>query len=206
MSINLMHASDTARTDAAAIWSQVTQYTDKHGILEIDSDTVNAIARLLENAPLANGQSVTAYALDDDFYEPMVCSFGPSLLSCELQDAVRNRLDNTKNGKAAVRLFNLILRLGIQVGFSGADHCFARMVAVNGPADEVEISRTSVNMYEMLRQLGIAYDSESDYGEVDFETFRKAVQDNGWRVDMAQRLDDFVACAQRNEATRVFWA
>ena len=209
MSLTLLFSNDTAPETSEAIWEQITSIADQHGLIEIDNDTVSSIARVLDGVSLSNGELVSAYPNDeDDFYEPVVFAFGPSLLSTYLQDAIRTRLAAGKNGKQAARLLDMIIRLKISVSFNGKDHCFARMTAVNWAADCVEINRTEGNMTHMLRLLGVdhARDPESSCGEIDFETFRKAVDANGHLVDMTDRLDAFVACAARHQATTVYWA
>lgn len=209
MSLTLLFSNDTAPDTAKATWEQITSIADQHGLIEIENDTVSSIARLLDGVSLSNGELVSAYPNDeDDHYEAVVFAFGPSLLSTYLQDAIRTRLAAGKNGKQAAQLFDLLIRLEICVSFTGKDHCFARMTAVNRAADLVDINRTHGNMSHMLSVLGIDYarDPESSCGETDFETFRKAVAANGHLVDCEHRLNAFVACAARHQATTVYWA
>ena len=211
MSMNLMFANEANPDRAAHHWAAITTIAPNHGMITLDENIVNDIARLLDGQELTGGERVRTYSYeDDDDYAAMVCAFGPSLLPVQIQDQVRDRLANDANGKAAVRLFNEILRLELQISLAGKEHCDAHLKGVNWPADDVEINRCSGNMYGMLRSLGFAHNiakgDESGSGEVDFAEFAEAVRCNAFRTDMPERLERFVACARRNGATKVYWA
>lgn len=207
MTMNLIFSKETTEVDAGAIWGEVKTVSDQHGMVELSDDTVDSIARLLESVIMINGEPVAAYPADDDgFYEPFVSAFGPSMVDTWLQDRIRDRLAQDANGKTAVRLFDIILKHGIQVAFHGKDHCFARMSAVNWRADDCTINRCASNMFAMLDALEIAYDAKADSGEVSLEAFEQAVEKHGWKVDVLKQVDRFIACAKRHNATTVYWA
>lgn len=209
MSVNLIATNRNIDSEARAKsdWAVITAIAPNHGYLTIDEDTVNSIARLLDGQELTNGEKVSCYAYEDeDPYAAMVCAFGPSLLPTQVQDQVRDRLANTTNGKDAVRLFDTVIRLGLQIALNGAEfNTGAHIKGVNWAADEVEINRTQGNMWNMLRTLGLeAGDDCAD--EVEFDVFAKAVNDNGYLTDMPGRLAAFVECGRRQNATHVYWA
>lgn len=218
MSMNLMfetaaltdelHAANWAAIKAAAGAAEGHEHAE-HGMVMISDDTITSIARLLSGQRLSNGELISAYYFDeaDEWApSPMVCAFGPSLLPVQEQDYIRDRLAADENGARAVRLFNEVLRLGLQISFQGTEHCPGHMKGVNWTADEVEFSRCSGNMYAMLEDLGLSFDRSANNGEVAFDVFAKAVNDNGWRTDCADRLKAFVACAARQQAQSVCWA
>ncbi|AXK43811.1 hypothetical protein DVR09_15255 (plasmid) [Erythrobacter aureus] len=202
--MNLMH--DTAATfDAAANWAAITAIA-ADGIVYISEETVAEAAKLLENAPLSNGQTVTAYhyPVEDEFAMPsFVPSFGPSLLGEDTFRQLRTLLEEESD--AAVAMFDTIVELGLQISLSGKDYLGSRLKGVNGVADEVEINRSSGNLYEMFRQLGVDYDGPAGYGEIELAKFEAAVEENGWRTDMPDRLEQFIACAKRHGASTVSW-
>ena len=213
MSVNLIlrvEGTDTEATNKANWEAMKAAAGHEWAMVTIDDDTIKSIGRLLDGVTLTNGETVTAYACDeDDQYAAMICGFGPSLLPTQVQDQVRDRLATTENGKAAVRLFNEVIRLGLQVAFNGTEHCPGHIKGVNWVADEVEFNRSSGNMNAMLRELGLGdavdADPDSDFGEVEFDRFVQAVNDNGLYTDCGQKLQRLVACGQRRGATHIYW-
>ena len=209
MSVNLMHTNEAAAADqAAANWAAITAVANADGMVFIDEDTVNTIARLLDGQALTNGEVVTAYSYnDDDQMGALVCAFGPALLPTQVQDQVRDRLAASQNGKAAARLFDTVIRLGLQITLSGKEFCDAHIKGVNWPGDEVEINRTASNMARMFGELGLdSWNEDTASRNVPLDVFAKAVNDNGFRTDMPERLQSFVECARRHAATHVYWA
>ncbi len=205
MSMNLMHDT-AAEFDAASYWAAITAIAPE-GIVYISPETVTEAAKLLKNALLSNGERVTAYhyPLDEEFAMPsFVPPFGPSLLGEDTFRQLRTLLE--EESEAAVAMFDTIVELGLQISLSGEDYLGSRLKGVNGVADEVEINRSSGNLYEMFRQLGVDYDGPAGYGEIELTKFEAAVEQNGWRTDMPDRLEAFIACAKRQGATNVHWA
>ena len=211
MSMNLIIRNDNQADDTAAVnWSTIKAAAQNdHGMVTIDDETITSIARLVADVTLSNGETVSAYAYDDedDFYATYVSAFGPSLLPTKVQDEVRDRLATADNGKVAVKLFNEIIRLGLQISFHGTELCPAHIKGVNWVADEVEINRSNGNMCNMLGVLGLgdAVDTQEGTGEVSFERFLQAVNDNACQTDMPDRLQALVASGQRRNATHVYW-
>ena len=95
----------------------------------------------------------------------------------------------------------------MRVSFTGKKAGRAQMQAVNWPADMVEINRTSFNMATMFRTLGLGdTDRDTNSELVALPVFKKAVEVRGIYTDMPERLQAFIACAERNRATHVYWA
>ena len=208
MSMNLMFSSKNDDARFERDWTAIKEIADVDGIVWIENSTADALARLLDGAALSNGERVCAFDhSDDDFYESMVCEFGPTLLDEQTREAFRELLETDRTGGAkAAALFDLVCERGLQIRASGKDHVGARVVAVNSAADEVEINRSSGSMYAMLRDLDILFNPEAEVGETTFEIFAKAVNDNADRTDIPERLRAFVECARRNDANEVYWA
>lgn len=211
MSVNLILRNDNAAEDVAHTqWVAIQAVSQNEwGMVTITDAAVTEIARILEDAPLSNGQMVTAYPMDyDDQLSSMVSGFGPCLLAADLQDKVRAVLAGTDNGTIAVALFDKMIEMGLQVSLNGSGHCDPYIKGVNWIADEVEINRTATNMLVMMRdELGLdASSDESGCGEVTFDAFAKAVNDNAVFTDMPQRLRALVECGRRQNATHVYWA
>ena len=218
MSVNLIHttvSNDETGMDNRTMqnWQAITAITGEGniaGLLPIADATIDAIARLVEGAVLSNGEVVDAYPRDEeDEYSQgsYIPAFGPSLLGEDTFRQVRTLLEQDENGAKAVALFDLIVERGLQVRFSGKDHCFSRMVGVNWPADDVEVNRCKGNMIRMFQDLGLGH-TEREYSSatISLEVFEKAVNDNGIYTDVPERLKAFVACAKRNGSTHVYWA
>lgn len=200
MSMNLMIQTETAR-DTAASWAAFTAIA-ADGLAFIDDATVYAVAKLLDGVTLTNGEPVTAYAWDDG-YPSYVASFGPCLLP---DDILAQMYDILADKPAAHAMLTAAVELGLQVSLNGKEHCEAYLKGVNWPADEVEINRTSGNMFNMLDLLGIEFDPKAESGQVTFSQFEEAVARFGWATDMNERLVRFVAYGKRNSATSVYWA
>lgn len=209
MTQNLMFRNDANDAEArlSADWAAVKKIANNDGNVFISDELVTEIARILDDAPLSNGERVTAYSFDDDDLMPSyVSSFGPSLLGENAFREVRTLLET--ESQQAADLFDLIAERGLQVTLCGKDFCEARIHALNWPADEVEINRTATNMARMLEALGIETDpnSEEGVGEVTFDVFEQAVSARGTQTDFpAARLSAFVECARRNGATHIYW-
>jgi hypothetical protein len=210
MSQNLMFRNDNVPADQAAVnWAAIKAVSNDDGMVFISDDTVASIARLLTNVQLTNGETVSTFHDEDDQYPANVSAFGASLLPVYYQDKVRDTLATGENGANAVRLFNETMRLGLQVEFAGKDFCEAHISGVNWVADEVTIRMSTSHMrYLITNELGIDAElDENGNGEVALDIFAKAVNDN---VDLPLpsklRLVDFVGCANRNNATHVYWA
>ena len=208
MSMNLMFSSKNAENRAEREWTAINTLADVDGIVWIENSTADACARLLDGAHLSNGERVCAYDhSDDEFYESIVCSFGPSLLDEPTREALRELLETDRTGGAkAAAMLDLIVELGLQISISGKNRLGARLVGENNAADEVEIKYSGGNMYVLLRQLGITFDPEQNFGETTLEAFEKAVNDNGKNTDIPDRLIAFVECARRAGADEVYWA
>jgi hypothetical protein len=211
MSISLIFSNDELNSEARAAsdWAQITAVAPNHGLILIEEDVVDSIARVLEGVTLLNGEEVSSYPRDEDneySQGSYIPAFGPALLPTIVQDQIRDRLARGENGAQAARLFDLVIRLGLQVLLSGTDECPAHIKGVNWRGDDVTINRCGSAMFEMLRELGISCDPKSPTGEVEIATLAEAVKENGWRTDCAGRLDAFIAAAQRNNATTAYWA
>lgn len=209
MSQNLLFRNENAASDLSATnWTAIKAVSNDDGMVFISDDTVASIARLLENVELANGQTVTTFHDEEDMYPAYVEAFGPALLPTLLQDQVRDRLAAGENGTQAVRLFNEVIRLGLQIGLSGKEFCAAHIKGVNWVGDEVTLNLSSGSMASLVKDdLSIEVElDENGSGEVTLAAFAEAVNDNGIFSRFKPRLDQFVACAQRNGATHVYWA
>ena len=210
MTIRLIHTNDASTDNAATNWAAIKEIAGEHGTIKLSEATVDAVARLLEDATLTNGEFVHAYPSDGDEFSmaSFVAGFGPGLLPENAYRELRTLLESDDNGIAAVELLDTVVELGLQISLSGKEFpsAHSHIKAVNWPADDININRCSGNMYQMLRDLRIKVDTQADSGEVDFSTFAQAVNDNAELTDMAPRLRAFVACAERNNATRVYWA
>lgn len=216
MTVNLIAAtlnSDGTRASAqdeinAANWKAITAIAPQHGMIFIDDATVTAIAALLSDQPLSNGQEVSAYPVGEyDCVASLVCAFGPSLLPADVQDAVRDLLIAGTNGQQAADLFNEIIRLELQISLSGTEFCDAHIKGVNWIADEVEINRTASNMARMFTVLGLgAYNKRESSSSIPLGEFEAAINDNGHLTDMPMQLRTFADCAIRNRATHIYWA
>lgn len=203
MSMNLMirNANDN-RDSAAAHWAAITSVA-KDGYVFIPNDVVNSIAKMLDGVVLSNGEPVSSYAYDDEFYAPFVSAFGPSLLP---QDALEKLYDLLAEHQDAVALLTLVIERGLQIGLSGKEHHHEAFIkGVNWPAEEIEINRASGNMRLMLRDMGLEeyFDAEGDCGECPLEAFKKGIPyaRHGWE----ERLQKFVAWAERSKATHIYW-
>lgn len=200
MSMNLMIVSETVR-DTTADWAAITDIA-KDGLAFIDDATVYAIAKVLDGVTLTNGEPVAAYPWDEH-YPSFVSSFGPSLLP---EEVLAQLYDILADKPQAFAMLTLIVERGLQVSFNGKEHCDAYIKGVNWPADEVEINRTSGNMYNMLDLLGIEFDSKAESGECTFEQFEEGVARFGWATDMNEKLLRFIQYGKRNNAISVYWA
>lgn len=221
MTMDLHFTNRAVDTEALATenWAAMTAIGE-HGMVFLDADIVDSIARLLEGQVLSNGEAVTSYPTDEDADEyampSYVPAFGPSLLPRQEQDYIRDRLARGANGKAACRLFDEILARGLQVSFKGQETCEPYIKAVNWRADDVGINRCASTIHEILRDLGLGSHIADDghgSGEVEFETFVKAVADFGdyagtgaGGIHLPDRLEAFIAAGRRNQATHVYWS
>lgn len=217
MTVSLMFrnaAADTADRTADNWTAIKTAAGHEHGYVFLAEETVQRVGRIVGDAVLANGETVSAYECseedaDSEYYQgAYIPAFGPSLLSVELQDRVRDVLAQDENGKAAVALFNTVLGLGLQIGLQGKECIDAHMKGVNWIADEIEINRTASNMLRMMDDLGLGHTTAEDResGEVELDHFVAAVAANGFYTGLEARLQAFIECAQRNGATHVYWA
>lgn len=215
MSVNLLHTvindNENGETIFSQNWSAVTEITgdgNYAGLLELADETVTEIARLLGNEQ-SNGEPILTYigSSEEEWLEASyVGEFAPSMLGEEAFRNVRTVLESDANGVKAVALFDLITSLEIQVGFTGKDHCFARMRVTNSPADDVDINRGVGSMANMFEALGLGYTEKDECSDdIPLEVFEKAVNDNGHLTDMPQRLKAFVASAKRQGSTHVYW-
>lgn len=222
MSMNLISTNRAATNQgdrAATDWAALTAIsaTDAaspyptEGYVAVSPQAIVALAALLDDATLANGQTVTTYDFSCDHdgrahVEAHVNAFGPSLLDAEQLLAVRAILAPFP---IAIAMLEEVIVRDLQVTLStdllnGTQSPYLK--PVNWPADEVEINRSGGNMVAMLRDLGLTVPGH-EAGETDFETFAKAVNDNGDNTDYpAERLRAFVACGRRQRATHVYWA
>lgn len=227
MSMNLISTNRAVDTDAVAKanWAAITAVSaadaespyPTEGYVRVTPAAVAAAAALLAGAPLANGQTVTTYDFsrgeDEEggaYTEAHVKSFGPSLLDAERMAALRAILAPFPHAAA---MLDVVVERGLQVTLSTetpAGLACAHLQGVNWVADEVEIRLSGGWMKQMLSDLGLPYDTLSDdqgFGEVDFETFAKAVNDNHAATDYpSEVLREFVACGRRQSATHVHWA
>lgn len=225
MSINLVSTNRNidGSTRAAADWSAIKAISGAdaaspyptEGYVSVSIEAIVVIAALLDGAVLTNGERVTTYDFSGEdqggvmHHEAHVNAFGPSLLQPRQLEALRRHLAPFPH---AIAMLDLTIERDLQISLSTTDlmqRSAPHLKAVNWPADEVEINRSSGNMLAMLRDLGLdAYTRKGDsVGEVEIDVFAKAVNDNGHRIDMdPRRLDRFVACARRQQATHVHWA
>ncbi len=204
MSMNLMFSNGTSASDLATTqWAGITKIADE-GIVYIADETVRAIADLLDGANLSNGEVVTAYNFGP--CESLVCDFGPGLLRAEDFRLLYTLLE--KEDEKALAMLNHITESGLQIRFCGKDHIGARIVGVNASDDMVEFNRANGNMIHMIQQLGLGNCNDADayHGETTLENFRAAVEKNGESTDWMPRLQAFIDCAQRYQATSVYWA
>jgi len=178
-----------------------------HGVVFISEDTADAIARRLECAVLANAKVVNAFLAEPQFGQgSFVPGFGPSLLTDKLRSGVRTLLASDRNGAQASALFDLLVERRLQVSFVGKEDCRPHMQAINSPADNIEIRRTSHNMAELFKNLGLGCGETANSSEmVALSLFKRAVETRGCVTDMPERLKAFIACAERNGATHVYW-
>lgn len=208
MTVNLM-ISDNNQDRAANDWSAINAVAN-NGHVFLANETVDEIATLLESATLSNGELLSSYPADGSGYESYVSSFGPGLLDETTMQALRRVLSADANGAQAIAMLDLIVERGLQITLNGDTHHFkAHLKAVNWPADDVEINRTTTNMIRMFRDLGLdAYNQGADgmSKEVPFDAFMQAVNDNGNATDMPDRLRAFVTMGQRRGAQAVYWA
>ncbi len=200
MSMNLMIQTATVR-DTKADWAAITAIA-KDGLAFIDDATVYAVAKLLDGVSLTNGEPIAAYPWDEH-YPSYVAAFGPSLLP---EDVLAQLYDILAEHRDAHAMLTLIVERGLQITLNGKEHCDAYLKGVNWPADEVEINRTSGNMYNMLDLLGIEFDPRAESGECTFEQFEEGVARFGWATDMNERLLRFIQYGKRNNAISVYWA
>lgn len=211
MTVNLIHTIDSAiagtEDRATRDWTAIKAISED-GFVFIDEDTVDKIAMLVDSQRLTNGEFVAAYAYEEnDGHASYVSAFGPSLLPTQVQDQIRDRLAAGNNGKEAARLFDLVIRLGLQISFQGKEFTAPYIKAVNWIADEVEINRTASNMARMFTNLGLGGWNEDNASlNVPLDIFAKAVNDNGHQTEMPERLQAFIECARRNNSTHVYWA
>lgn len=177
------------------------------GVVFIAEETADAVARLLECAVLTNAKIVNACLAEPRLKQSsFVPGFGPCLLTDKLRNSVRALLIADRNGVQATALFDLLVELRLQLCFIGKDDCRPHMQALNSPADSIDISRTSHNMAEMFKNLGLGYSYRSSKSDmVALSLFKRAVEIRGNVTDMPERLKAFVACAERNGATHVYW-
>jgi len=226
MSMNLISTNRAADNDgrAKADWAAITAVSaadaaspyPTEGYVSVSPEAVVAIAALLDGAPLSNGQTVTTYdfsSSDGEFgkaFDAHVNAFGPSLLDEVRMAALRAILAPFPS---AIAMLDVVVERGLQVSLSTDDLAGRpnpHLKAVNWVADEVEIRLSGGWMKQMLSDIGIPVDAlsgDEGTGEVDFETFAKAVNDNHLDTDYpSDRLQAFVACARRQSATHVYWA
>lgn len=200
MSMNLMIQTAIVR-DTAADWAAFTAIAPD-ALAFVDDATVYAVAKLLDGVTLTNGEPVAAYAWDDG-YPSYVSAFGPSLLP---EDVLAQLYDILADKPQAHAMLTVAIERGLQVTLNGKEHCDAYLKGVNWPADEVEINRTSGNLFNMLDLLGIEFDSKAESGECTFDQFEEGVARFGWATDMNERLIRFIQYGKRNNATHVYWA
>lgn len=215
MTVNLIHtAIVTEEAEGESLsnrnWAKINQVSEDGNVFLAD-ETVNAVAILLDGVHLTNGEKISSFPCDDPEDEfsmkAFVYSFGPALLGEDTLRQVRTTLEQDANGEQAVALFDLIVELGLQINLSGKDFIDAHMHAVNWPADTVEINTTESSMSQMFAMLGLeGYNQDAHSDNVPLDIFEKAVNDNAVMMNMAGRLQTFVACAKRNGSTHVYWA
>lgn len=204
MSMNLMlELADPA--DAAEDWAAI-RAVSQDGFVWLDEDTVTAVAKLLDGAVLANNESVFCYvAEDDDPNRSYVSPFGPSLLRPDMLARLRALLSVKP---AAITLLDVVIERRLQITLQGKEDCDAHIKGVNWNSDDIEINRCSSTLLDMLETLVVPAGESEVGGQVEFETFARAVNDNGrfcgLRTD--RRLQDFIACGRRNGAVAVRWA
>lgn len=211
MSFNLMVRNDNQFPDTDEVnWNAIKSVAkNDSGSVTIDDKTVRAIARLLDGVILTSGATVCAdyYNKRDKKRPVQVAPFGPALLPEDLKEDVRDLLAATDNGKLAVRLFDFMSSFGLQVRLTGTHISPANITGVNCVAEEVDITRSGDDMYQMLGLLGLgdAVVDDANEGEVSFDRFVEAVNDNGYKTDMHMRLFEFMLSGSRARATHVYW-
>jgi len=224
MSLNLISTNDNVdgKAQAKAHWDAIKLVSSAdaaspfptEGYVAVSNEAIVAVAALLDGAELTNGEHVLTYDFTNVedapiFFDAHVNAFGPVLLQPRQLEAMRAILAPFPS---AIAMLDLIIERGLQIGLSTTDYSQRQMPhlkAVNWPADEVEINRCAGNMHAMLRDLGLDdhMASDGETGSAPIEVFAQAVSRYGHRVDMdPRRLDRFVACARRQQATHVHWA
>lgn len=204
MSMNLMIQTANP-VDASVEWAAITAIAPE-GLVMIEDKAVTLLAQLLDGTKLANGEIVTGYAMEeDDCMSSLVSAFGPCLLPADKIDAIRVILADVPK---AIEILDLTIERKLQISFNGSEsHLGAHVKGVNWAADEVEINRSGGSMLNMLEDLGIPVVRGTDMGEVAFDVFAKAVNDNEVLSErVLDRLEQFVACGRRNGAVKVYWA
>lgn len=208
MSVNLIFTNESANDNQGeSNWGKITAIAPEHGMVFIGEETVTEIAKLLDDAVLSNGEKVEAYAMED--YPALVCAHGPALLGEDSFRQIRTLLEEGENGQQAVALFDLVVELGLQISLSGKEFCDAHIKAINWAGDDIKVNRAEYRMMDMFERLGLgSVNNPEDHASdlVPIEQFIQAVNDNGFRTDMPERLQAFADCAQRNKATHVYWA
>ena len=203
MGLSLIARNDNAPNNSKANWKAICAAAPD-GFVFIREAVIDDCAKLLEGVLLSNGEVVASYP-KDEYYPSYVDSFGPGLLP---DDILVKLFEILEENDAAVKLLQTIVERELQISFKGKEtHApGAYIKGVNWRADEIEINRSGGNMYRMLEVLGIDTNTESESGEVAFEEFEKAVKERGIYVDIFERLEQFIECAKRNNATHVYWA
>jgi hypothetical protein len=212
MSLNLMFTSATPRDDAAE-WTAIKALGDDSGKVALDDATVVAIAALLEDAPLVNGEKVTTYdfSMTDEgtgrhIADAHVNAFGPSLLAADKLEALRALVRPHAGAEAMV---DHIVSRGLQISLSTSDLAMRpqpHLKGVNWDADEVEVKASGGLMHQVLNRLGVPT-GEEDSGECPFPVFAAAVESRGSDLGaMLPHMQSFVDCARRHDAVTVYWA
>lgn len=212
MSLNLLFTRATTRDDAAE-WTAIKALGNESGQVALDAATVIAIAALLEDAPLVNGEKVTTYdfSMTDDetgvyHADAHVNAFGPSLLAADKLEALRALVRPHAGAEAMV---DHIVSRGLQISLSTSDLGMRpnpHLKGVNWEADEVEVKASGGLMHQVLGRLGVPT-GDAESGECPFPDFAAAFERRGSDLGQMQpHMQAFVDCARRHDAVTVYWA
>ena len=225
MSLNLISTNrnvdneSRAKSDWAAITAisaaDATSPYPTEGYVTVSPEAIVSLAAALDGAVLTNGEMVTTYDFTHTdegrtFFDAHINAFGPSLLQPQQLATLRETLAPFPH---AIAMLDLIIERDLQISLSTTDYAqsaIPHLKGVNWQADEVEINATASTMHTMLESIGLGqYLSKTEEsGEVEFDTFAKAVNDNSHKVFAISpdRLGRFVANGLRHGATHVYWA
>lgn len=205
MTVNL-HLVLATEPDYAVQWAGLCAFGTE-AMAPLDDATVTAAAKLLNDAPLSNGQSVFAYvdeAEGEEFTQgSYVAEFGPSLLAPETLTALRELLAAFPQALAMV---DHCFEAGLSVIFNPSTHHLgAYLKGTTSPADQIEFNCCKGTMEGLVDDLCLVMPEADD---IAFEDFALAVQNRSQRIEprLLPHLKAFVAYGRAKGATAIYWA